>query len=155
MGCGEEIRVNEPIQKQLATLNQQIKELIAVYRGAVGPYGVSENEFWIWYALIVIGGEYSQQDICDLWSLPKQTVNSVVKNFVGKGYASLNVVPGTRNRKVICLTDAGRAYGESVVRPVYEAEQRSLARISEEKRRQCIEMLGEYIGCLKEEVERG
>lgn len=46
--------------------------------------------------------EYSQQDICNAWSLSKQTVNSIVSNMVKKGYVYLEMVPGSKNRKFIC-----------------------------------------------------
>lgn len=139
-------------QEQLHQLNQQIKVLAAVYHNAASKSGISDNELWVWYALLNIEGEYSQQDICDLWSLPKQTVNSIVANLSKKGYLYLESVPGTRNRKIIRLTDEGRAYGNSVVMPIYQAEQRSLERMSDEECRMCIAMLSRYTDILTEEL---
>lgn len=140
------------MKQQLETMNQQMKELAGIYHQAAVGLGISDNEFWVWYTLLVMGEEYSQQDICDLWSLPKQTVNSVVANLVKKQYVTLEMVPGTRNRKLLRLTKAGRCYGEAVVRPVFEAEYRTVSRLSEQERRLCISLLGKYIGYLKEEL---
>lgn len=137
---------------QLETINQQIKEMVGVYRGVVGRSGISENEFWIWYALIIMEGDYSQQDICSSWSLSKQTVNTIVTHMVRKGLAYLEVVPGTRNRKIIRLTEDGRAYGEDLVREVFEAEGRAFQRLSEAERIACTTALGRYIDLLKEEI---
>ncbi len=137
---------------QLETINQQIKEMVGVYRGVVGRSGISENEFWIWYALIIMEGDYSQQDICSSWSLSKQTVNTIVTHMVRKGLAYLEVVPGTRNRKIIRLTEDGRAYGEDLVREVFEAEGRAFQRLSEAERIACTAALGRYIDLLKEEI---
>lgn len=133
-------------------LNQKINELVSLYRGVASPHGVSENEFWIWYALIVMGGEYSQQDICGVWTLSKQTVNSIVSNMVKKEYARLEVVPGTRNKKIIRLTDAGRAFGESVVMPIFEAEKRAVDRLSDEEKLACITAFNKYIVFFSEEL---
>lgn len=36
-----------------ATL-QCIKELIGLYRSTIGDFGISENEFWIWYKIRLI-----------------------------------------------------------------------------------------------------
>ena len=105
-------------REQLEMINQQMKELVGIYRGIVSRSGISENEYWIWYALIIMDGEYSQQDICNSWSLSKQTVNTIVMNMAKKGLVSLEVVPGTRNRKIIRLTQAGKEYGENIVKPV-------------------------------------
>ncbi len=90
--------MNEPIKKQQGILNQQEKELAAIYHSAAIRYGISDSELWVWYALLVWGGEYSQQDICDIWSLPKQTVNSVIANLTKKrlcipGNSSWNAQP--------------------------------------------------------------
>lgn len=139
-------------KEQIEVINRQIKELVGIYRGSVGHSGISENEFWIWYTLIVKDGEYSQQDICSFWSLPKQTVNTIVKHMVRKGLATLAVVPGTRNRKVIRLTEAGREYGESLVSSISEAESRAFIMLPEADRRACPAILGKYIDLLKGEI---
>lgn len=147
--------MSEHIKKQLSEFNQQVKDLAGIYHEAASGSGISDNEFWVWYALLVLGGEYSQQDICDIWSLPKQTINSIVTNLAKKGYVSLEAVPGTRNRKIIRLSPEGRAYGENIVTPVYQAEQSALERMSEQERQICVALLGKYIDCLKEELNQG
>ena len=43
-------------KEQLQAMNRQIKELSGVYRSALSRLGLSENEFWIWYALLITGG---------------------------------------------------------------------------------------------------
>lgn len=139
-------------KEQLEVINRQIKELVGVYRGIVSRSGISENEFWVWYTLIIMEGEYSQQDICGFWSLSKQTVNTIVKHMVRKELASLAVIPGTRNRKVIRLTEAGRKYGEGLVRPISDAESRAFIRLPETDRLACTTILGKYINLLKEEI---
>ncbi len=136
----------------LKLINQQIKEIAGVYRSVVSRSGISENEFWIWYTLIILEGEYAQQDICSSWSLSKQTVNTIVANMVKKGLAALEVVPGTRNRKIIHLTEAGRKYGENIVRPVSEAESRAFERLPESDRMACTAAFARYVNILKEEI---
>lgn len=144
--------MKERIKEQLEMMNQQVKELAAIYHGAAGKYGISDNEFWVWYALLVLEGEYSQQDICDMWFLPKQTVNSIVANLARKGFVFLEAISGTRNRKVIRLSEEGIEYGKKAVMPIYQAEQRSFAGMSEQERQNCIALLGKYINFLKEEI---
>ncbi len=138
--------------EQLEAINQQIRELISVYRGAVSHCGISDNEFWIWYALVNMGGEFTQQDICGLWSLSKQTVNTIISHMAQKGYVTLEVIPGTRNRKRITLTREGRAYGEKVVMPITMGEQRTLKRLPQADLELCNTVLGKYISILKEEL---
>lgn len=144
--------MKEQTKQQLENLNQQIKELAGIYHQAAVGIGISDNEFWVWYTLLVMGEEYSQQDICEMWSLPKQTVNSIVMNMVKKEYVRLEVVPGTRNRKLLRLTDGGKNYGKTVVWPIFEAECRTIERLSEEERQRCISLIGKYISYLREEL---
>lgn len=143
--------MDEIIKQQMGIMNQQIKELAAVYHDAAAKFGISDNEFWIWYVLI-LEGECTQQDICDDWSLPKQTVNSIIAKLVKKELLALELLPGTRNRKMIRLTEAGRQYGERIVMHVYQAEKRSLARLTEGQRQRYITLMGEYIEFLKQEI---
>lgn len=144
--------MNKVFKEQLEIMNQQAKELASLYHDAAGKSGVSENEFWIWYALLILGGEYSQQDICDLWSLPKQTVNTIISNLTKKGFVSLETVPDTRNKKMVHLTDAGRSYGESIVMPVYQSEVHAIEQLPEQEVQTYISLLGEYITLLKNEL---
>ena len=139
-------------KEQLEMIIQQLKELDGVYRKAVSHTGISENEFWIWYTLIALEGEYLQQDICTLRSLSKQTVNTIVSNMVQKGFAILEVVPGTRNRKNICLTESGKQYGEKMIMPIYDAELRAIVRLSPDELNACIVSLTKFISILKEEI---
>lgn len=50
----------------------------------------------------------TQQEICNACFLPKQTVNTAIAGLAQKGLVELELIPGTRNRKRILLTDAGR-----------------------------------------------
>ena len=143
--------MSNSVKEQIEIINQQLKELAGIYQDAVGVSDISVNEFWIWYALVVMGGEYSQQDICNAWSLSKQTVNTIIMNMAKKGFVTLEVVPGTRNRKLIRLTAAGRAYGESIVMPVSVAEERAFDKLSDDDKIAFSAILGRYIEALRDE----
>ncbi len=145
--------MNKHIKQQLETLNQQEKELISIYRYISSKLGVSDSEFRVLYSLFTFEGECSQQDICDIWYLPKQTVNSVVASLTKKGYIFLERVPGTRNRKNIRMTEVGIEFGKNTVLDIYDAEQRALAKMSKHEREECISLLGKYITFLREEID--
>lgn len=146
--------MDSDVKKKLEANKRQVQELTGVYRSAISRLGNSENEFWVWYTLIAMDGEHSQQDICSRWLIPKQTVNTIVAHMVKNGLAFLEVEPGTRNRKIIRLTDKGRAYGEKMVRPVSDAENRAFNRLPESDRIAGMAALDRYISILKEEIEK-
>lgn len=118
-------------------MNRQIKELSGVYRSALSRLGLSENEFWIWYALLIMEEAYSQQDLCDEWSLSKQTVNTIITGMVKKGYVELRVDPRHPESKNHLRHRSGRSYGEQIIIPIAEAEQRAIEKVPMRERWIC------------------
>lgn len=143
----------EQKKEQLTILIQQAKALAGIYHKAIRYAGVSDNEFWIWYSLITLDDVQSQQDICQYSGIPKQTVNNIISAMVKKEYITLQPVPGTKNRKNICLTDAGRKHGEAMIGPLWEAESRAFARISDVEKAALFAVLSKYVDVFTEELE--
>ena len=140
------------MKSQLTHLNQQMKELIGLYGKSLSRLGISENELWIWYTLMVLEGDFSQQDICNLWSLSKQTVNTIITHMAAKGLLTLDSRANGRNRKMIRLTPEGRAYGEKAVRPILGADLRAFAKLPPEIRDILAYGMAQYLTALKEEL---
>lgn len=146
--------MNTEIKNRIDTINQKINELNALYHTAAIKSGISDGEISIWSLLLCSQDEYSQQDLADILYLPKQTVNSIISNFVKKKFVFLEHVPGTRNRKVVRLTKEGREYGESRVMWIFQAEEKAMEETDPEEINAYISMLGKYIGRFKEEIEK-
>lgn len=138
------------IKKQVGVINRRIKEFNSLYHIAARKTGICDGELCIWSVLLSIE-KYSQQDLCDLFSLPKQTVNSLISSLIKRGYVFLEHVPGTRNQKVIRLTEKGQGYGQTRVMWIFEAEQRVMEETDPEEAQVLISMLGKYIQHLKRE----
>ncbi len=145
--------MNQRFKEPSGLINRQAKELVGIYRDAVKRLGISNSEFWIWYTLVATDGDHTQQDICSTWSLPKQTVNTIITRLRLKKHAYLEAVPGTRNRKIIRLTDAGRAYGEGLILPITQAESKAFERISAEELEMVTRILGKYIDIVQGELK--
>jgi len=143
--------LNKDIKEQIDIINQKIKEMNSLYHIAAGKSGIADGEICIWSTLLSAEEDYSQQDLCELLSLPKQTVNSLISSLSKKGYVFLEHVPGTRNRKIIRLTDEGRDYGQSRVMWIFEAEQKAMEETDPAEVQACISMLEKYIQNLKKE----
>lgn len=141
-----------PSLEGLTSISQRIQELNSVYRDAISRCNISENEFWVWYSLIVMGDDWTQQAICRTWSLPKQTVNSIIQNMVRKEYITLQAVPGSRKTKKIILTREGTAYGNAIVRPVYEKEQQVFGRLPWEDQQAFLKFLDVFTKGLRSEI---
>ena len=79
---------------------RKMREIDAIYRGAAARANIPEGELAIWLVLLHLEKECSQQDICDFFSLPRQTVNSLIANLRKKGYVCLKSAPNSRNRNL-------------------------------------------------------
>ncbi|MFR5632732.1 MAG: MarR family winged helix-turn-helix transcriptional regulator [Monoglobales bacterium] len=139
------------INNQIDIINQKIKEMNALYHIAAGKSGIADGEVCIWSALLNSDEKYTQQDLCEMFSLSKQTVNSLISGMVKKGFVLLEHMPGTRNRKMIRLSDEGIAYGKSRVMWIFEAEQKAMEETEPQEVQACISMLEKYIANLKRE----
>ena len=139
-------------KEQCELVIRQIKKLIGAYRERIKHLDISESEFWVWYILNAKDGEITQQDICRAWSLPKQTVNTIITQLKSNGFLQLEAIPGTKNHKVIRLTDAGRAYSEDMLLPFSQAEERAFSRTPDDDIALVTRVFGKYIEVIKEEL---
>lgn len=119
----EDAFMEDKIKNQIDIINNKIKELNSLYHIAANRSVISDGEIGIWSVLLRPKEEYSQQDLSELLSLPKQTVNSIISGLTKKGFVYLKHVSGTRNRKVICLTEEGLKYGTNHVKWIFDAEE--------------------------------
>jgi len=140
-------------RSQIDIINQKIKEINSIYHSAATKAGISDGELCIWSVLLNSDKEYSQQDICELLSLPRQTVNSIVSNLIKKGLIYLEHVPGTRNCKVIRLSEEGRIFGNEKIMWIFRAEQDAMKKTDAQEVEAVISMLEKYITHFRREIE--
>jgi DNA-binding MarR family transcriptional regulator len=146
--------MNPQHKEYVGLVNRQIKELTGIYRDAVKHLDVSDSEFWIWYTLVSTDESYTQQDICNMWSLPKQTVNSIITHLRLKKFAYLEAIPGTRNHKIIRLTDLGRAFGEKLIAPIIRVEETAFYGLSAQELKTVTEIFSRYMNALREGLHK-
>lgn len=130
-------------------LVRKINELSGIYRNAAARSGISVNEFWVWYTLVGEKREFTQQEICGFCGLPKQTVNTIVRNMVRQKLATLEIIPLNRSRKRIHLTPAGRIFGENLVAQAMTAERRAFLSLPEEEQKSALRFLDAYLPLLR------
>lgn len=145
--------MDDAIKNQVNTINQKLKELDSLYHMAALKSDIPDGEISIWSVLLCSDEEYSQQDFADQLFLSKQTVNSIVTNMVKKGFVRLEHTPGTKNRKVIRLTEAGLAYGRAKVLWIFQSEEKAMQETDAQELQACISMLEKYILRLRKEID--
>lgn len=75
------------------------------------------------------------------------------KKIDQKKFAYLESVPGTKNRKLIRLSQMGIAHGQEIVMGIHVAEKKSFGRLSDEERNLFIHLIENYITYFREELE--
>lgn len=141
-------------KQQIETLMIKFKELDSVYHAAALKSGIPYGEFCVWSELIGTDQEYSQQELAERLSFPIQTINSIITNLKKRELVYLEHVPGTRNKKVIRLTQSGEKFGKSKVLWVIKAEQKAMEETDAEEVKACISMLKKYILSLRKEFDK-
>lgn len=144
--------MSKKLQDKINTINQRTKELNSIYHFAATRSGVPDGEMAIWSALLGSDEEYSQRDLALLLSLPMQTVNSIVSNMVKRGHVTLDHSPGTRNKKIINVTDSGHEYADENLQWIFEAERSAANHADPNDIDRLIELMDNYISYLRDEL---
>ena len=105
-------------REKIRRLMIAIDQIDEAYYKALRTLGIKENAFVLFYA-IADGRAYSQK-----WSVPRTTLNTIVQEYVGKGYIRL-VGTGHKEKQII-LSDDGKAYAQEILTPVFEAEEKAI-----------------------------
>ena len=97
----------EDIHGQLMEYNELCKETDALYRQVAECSELSDAMFWVLYTVCARKGSCSPKDVCDAWTMHKQTVHSALKKLESQGYIALETAPEDRRSKHILLTEKG------------------------------------------------
>lgn len=79
------------------------------------------SELQVLYSLYT-NEKCTQKQICDEWSLPKQTVNTICKAFMQKGLIQFITHTGDQREKWLALTHAGEQYAMPIISPLLDLE---------------------------------
>ena len=144
--------MNQDTQIGIDAITQRIKEINSLYHTAAIKSGIPDGEVAIWSLLLGSEQEYSQQDLSETLFLSKQTVNSIISKLIRKGFVTLKHCPGSRNRKVVRLTDAGFVFGLDHVMWIFAAEQRAMESVDLQELQASLSMLDKFILKFRKEI---
>lgn len=138
------------LRAKMEQLNTCICKMTELYLTWAKRHGMSYNTMMTLYALGQ-SRKCTQKQIADEWLIPKQTVNTVIKELERLGYISFEPLPGSK-QKVVCLTESGRAYADSCLHELYEMETRALRSLGQPLTDIFIECNLAFVERLDEEV---
>ncbi len=140
-------------RQQMETISACTCKITQLYGEWAKHYGMSYNRMMILYALDQ-GHGCTQREIAEGWMIPKQTVNTIVKELERNGYVRLEA-GRDRKEKLVRFTEAGRTYVSQALGPLYQMEERTMERMGPEQCRALIESSAAFALALAEEVRHG
>lgn len=96
-------------------------QIDAIYDEFAKKYKVKANLLWILYSLND-GNEHTQKEISENWSIPKTTLNTLIKELEKDKYIELIPIEGEKRELNIKLTLSGKKYADEILNNIYEIE---------------------------------
>lgn len=128
------------------------KQYDALYHRVAQRYGFSDLQHWLLYILYSESREFTQNELAELFGLPKQSLNSAVARLQKLGYVTRAACPGPGNSKTVSLTPAGRELCLHCVEPLLRAEERALDRLTAEENEQFLRLYEKHYLAIREEL---
>lgn len=122
----------------LEQLNQYYtlwQEYNAMYEEWAKAHGHSVNSLLVLSALFENQVDCTQKKISQRWLIPKQTVNTVLRDLEEKAFVELRPMEMDKRNKSIHLTEAGKAYAAPIISELRTAELSVVAEIGLEQMR--------------------
>lgn len=129
-------------------INTFYEETNMIYHDIAKKRGLSDSAFDILYALYVEDGQRLSQ-LCKTSFLSKQTLSSSVKRLEEEGL--LRTERQNSRFVQVFLTDAGWEHARNFVEPVFEAEVRAVASLTEKEQAALPRFVEHYLGALRKE----
>lgn len=99
---------NHRLLQSLIRYNRTFKDTDKIYHNFAKNYGLSYCAFWILYLMRETDIQYTQTELCSMLCMPKQTVNSAIKNLTQNGYINFASTENNKKNKIMLLTENGK-----------------------------------------------
>lgn len=143
----------------MMTLTEQSKlytvlwrETTVIYEDWARRHGLSYCELLVALSLAESGGDCGQKEICREWQLPKQTVHTICKDFLNRGWVALLPSKKDKRSKEIHLTDAGKAQIGAIADALTHCEETVFRMLGEKQVDALLQGTRNYNQCLREAV---
>lgn len=130
------------------TLIETITKLNNLYCQKAKEMSVKTVGYMLLYALCD-NQIHTQKELCNAWSFPRTTLNTVVKDFEKSGYIELVALPKYKRDLQIILTEKGKVFADKILYPIYKAEKNAIDKTIEKFNVNFIDALQFYSENLK------
>ena len=124
------------------------QSLNLIYEDYARKAGVSYNSLYILNTIATTEG-CTQKHICEKTLLPKQTVNNVITSFYKSGYIALTELPENRRIKTIRLTEQGKAYADTLIPTIHQADRLAMQALTEAEQDTLLLLTKRYVAAFE------
>lgn len=121
-----------------------------IYAAIAKKIGVSFHTLMVLYALDQDQGS-TQSKISKTWLIPKQTLNTVIKDLQSKGYVKLET-GRNQKEKLVYFTPIGKKFAKKTLFDVYGLEDKAIEKIGKERFLEMVQVNKDFTDALAEEV---
>ena len=140
-----------------STLNEELNRYYQLWCDATQLYerwskqrGITYNYVLALCTLLNNQAYCTQKMICDQWGLPKQTVNTILKDFEKKGYVTFENLPSDKRNKLILLSDQGKDYANEISEALTNLDTYAFQKMGIERMRDLNDSLELYLKYFRE-----
>lgn len=138
------------LNKQLDRFYNLWRESIIIYEDWAKQQGLSDNMVMIMDSVFNTPENCTPGYICHKWFIPKQTVNSILRDFEKKGYITLLPHPTDKRNKIIHMTKNGEVVMGNVVSKLRNLEFYVFKQMGKDKIETMNDNLEEFIKLFRE-----
>ncbi len=147
--------MNEQSLNELHRFYSLWRENNAIYDKWAKAHGLSSNELLFLYSLYEADNHCTQREISQRWFIPKQTINTILKDFERKGYVKLSSSADDKRNKLIRLTPAGMDYAKSIIEELRAKELYVMQEIGTIRVREMNDSQELFIRLFNEKTQKG
>ena len=147
--------MNEQSLNELHRFYSLWRENNAIYDKWAKAHGLSSNELLFLYSLYEADNHCTQREISQRWFIPKQTINTILKDFERKGYVKLSSSADDKRNKLIRLTPTGMDYAKSIIEELRAKELYVMQEIGTIRVREMNDSQELFIRLFNEKTQKG
>mgnify|MGYP004473311977 CR=1 FL=1 len=114
--------------------------------------GLSMNGYMILYSFYDETDVPTQKSISQRWMIPKQTVNTILKDYIQRGFIETVSMPEDKRNKILKLTESGKAYADGIIGKLQEKEVFVMQELGIENIAKMNDIMRDFIGLFRNGV---
>ncbi|MGT2843688.1 MarR family winged helix-turn-helix transcriptional regulator [Streptococcus hongkongensis] len=95
----------------------------------------------------------TQKYLCHKTFSTKQVINATIKNWMQKGYVTMQSRNEDKRQRLIFLTEDGHSFAKKIIQPLEECELHAIGSLDEKERELLITLMEKYTATVIKEME--